>query len=153
MIVKGQSNNPFFGVIVLLFLLVMIWAAVTAVKGIFLILSWLALPLFVLALILNYEVVTGYIKSLWRTLRENPIKGLLYTGLSIVGYPLVSAYLAFKAMMNNRWLRPKKPRQVKGEYIKYQEVDEDDFLDLPQLEDMKETKESSSDSNKYDEMF
>lgn len=149
--VRRQSGNPFFGIVILMVLLIMLWLAVSAVKGIFTLLSWFALPLFIFAMIMNYTVVVDYFKWLWKMLREDTIKGIIYTGLSALAYPLVSAYLALKAFNNNRWTNPKAEGKTKqGEYIGYEEVPEDeDFLELPEIESLKETK----DSNKYDDMF
>ena len=151
---QRQGSNPLVGIFILLFIAMMIWMAVTAVRGIFMILSWLALPLFILALIMNYSVVTDYGKWLWKMLKEDTVKGLLYTGLSIVGYPVVSAYLAFKAFANNRWTAGKKNKKSKGEYISYHEVEveeEDDFLELGEIEEIQE--EARPQSNKYDDLF
>lgn len=157
MIFRRQGGNPFIGVIILIFVLVMIWLAISAVRGIFVILSWLALPLFILALVLNYQVVTDYFKWLWKTLKEDTVKGIIYTGLSLLAYPFVSAYLAFKAFSNNRWSSSTSDEDVKGSYIKYKEVEvveEDDFLDLPELEELKESKKKNQKpGNDYDEMF
>jgi len=153
--IRRQGSNPFVGVIILLFLLAMIWVAISAVRGIFMILSWLALPLFIIALVLNYEVVIDYFKWLWRMLRTDTLKGVVYTGLSIIAYPVVTAYLAFKASSNNRWTNPKaQGNKSKGEYIEYNEVeitDEEDFLELPEVEEVRRSKEG--DDKKYDDMF
>ena len=46
-----QGMSPIAGVIGFLFLAMMIWMAISAVKGIFTLLSWVAIPLFVIALI------------------------------------------------------------------------------------------------------
>ena len=73
-----QGMSPIAGVIGFLFLAMMIWMAISAVKGIFTLLSWVAIPLFVIALILNYRVVTDYIGWIWKTTKTNPLKGVLY---------------------------------------------------------------------------
>ena len=62
--VRRQSGNPFFGIVILMVLLIMLWLAVSAVKGIFTLLSWFALPLFIFAMIMNYTVVVDYFKWL-----------------------------------------------------------------------------------------
>lgn len=121
------------------------------------ILSWLALPLFIMALILNYQVVIDYFKWLWKLLREDTIKGVIYSGLSLIAYPVVTAYLAVKAFANNRWSNPKAQGTTKkGEYLTYEEVEEveeeDDFLDLPDLDELKQ-KPDGNNGNKYDDMF
>ena len=151
--IRTQRSNPLAGIIVIMFLVGMIWLAITALKGIFAILSWMALPLFVSALILNHNVVIEYFKWLIGLLKNDTIKGVIYSGLTVLAYPLVSAYLAFKALNNNRWTNPKaQGEETKGEYLTFQEVedvsDEEDFLHLPTLEESAEPE-----SNKYDDMF
>jgi len=155
MIVRREGSNPFFGILIVLFLFMMVWFAITAVRGIFMLLSWLALPLFILALVLNHKVVVEYVSWLWRMIKQDTIKGVVFTGLSLLGYPFVSAYLAFKALSNHRW-KKSDDDELKGEYIKYREVnltEDDDFLELPELDVVKKDSSGESDSNKYDDMF
>lgn len=142
----------------MLFLFMMVWFAITAVRGIFILLSWLALPLFILALVLNHKVVVEYVSWLWRMIKRDTVKGLVFTGLSLVGYPFVSAYLAFKALSNHR-LKNSDEDDLKGEYIKYREVkvtdedDDEDFLELPELDVVKKERNGVDGSNNYDDMF
>ena len=148
---RKQGFSPVAGIIGLLFVAMMIWIAVSAVKGVFTILSWLALPLFVIALVLNYRVVIDYFQWIWRTIREDTPKGLLYALGSALGYPLVSAYLAFKAYTTKKV--GSKGRDKAGEYIKYKEVEEDDFLELPDLDDVKQKQAQPRSDNTYDDVF
>jgi len=158
MIFRRESGNPFFGILIVLFLFMMVWFAITAVRGIFMLLSWLALPLFILALVLNHKVVVEYVSWLWRMIKRDTVKGLVFTGLSLVGYPFVSAYLAFKALSNYR-LKNSDEDDLKGEYIKYREVkvtdedDDEDFLELPELDVVKKERNEVDGSNNYDDMF
>ena len=150
-----QSVSPMAGIIALLFVAMIIWIAVSAVKGIFVILSWLALPLFIIALVLNYNVVLDYINWIWRKIKQDPLKGTLYGVASVIGYPLVSAYLAFKAYASKKFGFKRNPKdKAKGDYIKYEEVDEeDDFLELEDLDKVKEKQTQSTSRNKYDDLF
>jgi len=134
-----QSVSPIAGVIGFLFLAMMIWMAISAVKGIFTLLSWIAIPLFIIALVLNYKVVTDYIGWIWRTIKTDPLKGVLYGVGSVIGYPVVSAYLAFKAFISRKIGNKNTQQKGKGDYIKYEEVKEDDdFLELEDLDKVKE---------------
>jgi hypothetical protein len=147
------SVSPVYGIIAIVFLAAMLWLAVSAVKGIFIILSWAAMPLFIVALIFNYRVVTDYFQWIWNMLKRDTLRGLLYTGLSVVGYPFVCAYLAFKAFATNRWGKQTGKEEQKGEYLKYEEVESEDFLELPELEEMKQKSDKKGDDNSYDELF
>lgn len=150
---KRQSVSPIAGIIAFVFVAIMIWIALSAVRGVFMILSWLALPLIVIALILNYRVVTDYIQWLWQTIKKDAVKGILYTLGSAVGYPFVSAYLAFKAYMSRGKKGSRKKEKAKGDYIKYEEVEEDDFLELPEIPKREQAPAEKPTDNKYDDMF
>lgn len=152
MAIKRKSVSPIAGIIGFLFLAMMIWMAISAVKGIFTLLSWIAIPLFVIALVLNYRVVTDYIGWIWSTMKADPLKGVLYGVGSVIGYPVVSAYLAFKAYISRK-LNKKNTPKGKGDYIKYEEVEEDDFLELEDLDKVKEKQIEQPPANKYDDLF
>jgi len=152
MAIKRKNVSPIAGVVGFLFLAMMIWMAISAVKGIFTLLSWIAIPLFVIALVLNYRVVTDYIGWIWNTMKADPLKGTLYGVGSVIGYPVVSAYLAFKAYISRKFGQKDKPK-AKGDYIKYEEVEEDDFLELKDLNEVVEEPIEKPSANKYDDLF
>jgi len=162
-----QRNNAgmMVRIIPLLFFVIMAWVVIgvvsTAVKLLY---GYLAFPLLVLALILNYSVVTDFFGGLIKDIKEDTGKGLLKAGATALGYPFVFAYLAFKAWMK-RSLGSKRPsvkdqrKKSKGDYIKYEEVDDsDDFLELEDVDKaqekikVKQTQTKSSD-NDYDDLF
>lgn len=80
------------------FFIALFWIA----RGLFTILTYAAPFLLIGALIINYKVVTGYAKWLWTTLNRDPLMGLIYAVLSFIGFPILSAYLLFKAIAVNR---------------------------------------------------
>ena len=146
---RKSSNSPFTGIIAVVFIAFMVWLVFNFVKGLFSILAFLALPLFVLAIILNYRVVTDYFKWLWKLIKTDTGKGILFSIGSVIGYPLVSAWLFFKAFTTRKSSTKKKKSH---DYLKYEEVDEDeDFLELPDVDKYK-VKETKPD-NKYDDLF
>jgi len=153
---QRQSSSPIAGIVAILFVAMMLWIAFSAVKGVFAILSWLALPLFVLAIIMNYKVVTGYIQWVFDKIKTDPVKGLLIAGGSVIGYPLVSAWLAFKAFTTKKMARS-GGQEKKGDYVKYEEVEEDDdFLELEDLDKVKTKQKQAqpqSRDNNYDDLF
>lgn len=154
---QNSSGSPIAGIIALLFMAMIAWLAIKAVTGVFSILAMLAIPLFVLALILNYRVVPEYFNWVISKIRQDTVKGLLIAGGSIVGYPLVSAWLALKAYTTRKKIKKQKGNPKKGEYVKYEEVEEveeEDFLELDDLDKVKQKEKSTqSRTNDYDNLF
>jgi Zn-dependent protease with chaperone function len=117
-------------------------------RGLFTILTYAAPLLLIAALIINYKVVTGYVQWLWTTLNRDPLMGLIYTVLSFIGFPILSAYLLFKALAVNRIGTIEQElkqnigngeRVVDAEY----EILEDEPLEMNRPDDMR----------RYEELF
>ena len=139
-----RKVNPIIAVLVIAgFFFLALWIA----RGMIRILTLLAPVMIIAAAIINYRVILGYGKWLFNTLKENPIFGILAIIFSIVGFPLVSAYLLFKAISTKKEKSEVKRLKAKGEYINYEELDED-FLDLS---DVKRQKKDIED--KYDDIL
>ena len=140
------------GLIFLLIMLGMVYFAFKAVSGIFWILSVMAPIMFIAALVINHRVVTDYLKKIFRLLKEDTPKGLLWTAGTVIGYPVVAAWLAFKAFTTRGSKKYQKEKRKEKEYIKYEEVEEsEDFLELPDLDEVKPKQGRST--NDYDDMF
>lgn len=154
---QKKSRSPIAGIIVFVFIAFMLYLLVSMVTSVVSILySYVALPLLLLALFLNHRVVTDYIGWLWKTIKEDTGKGLLYTAGSIVGYPFVAAWLAMKAYAKRTWGSKRKAKDdKKGEYIKYEEVEEEseDFLDLEDLDKHQVKEKQTRSGNEYDDLF
>ncbi len=144
------------GVVFLLFMFVMIWVIFKAVSGIFWILSVIAPIMLIFALFMNHTVVTDYVRWLFKLLKEDTGKGLLFTLGTFIGYPLVAAYLALKAYTKRSLGSKRNPKEKdkEGDYIKYEEVQEkeEDFLDLGDL-DKTPQKQAQTRDNTYDDLF
>lgn len=132
-IYKLRKVNPFvFGIMVIGVFFLSIWV----LKGILRLLTMAAPVLLIGAAIVNYRVILGYGKWLLDTLRSNPLLGVAAIFLSIVGFPLVSAYLFFKAIRTKEQNVDYKKLKAKGDYTPYEEVEED-FLDLSDVKKQK----------------
>lgn len=142
------KSNPLGGVIGLLVIMGIIYMLFLTVKGVWTILAFLAPILFVIAMILRFRVVTDYGKMLWHTVKEEPVRGITYSILSVIGFPLVSAFLFFKAITLRKVDKMRKPTY--DDYVEVTEEDED-FLELPEIEVVKESKSKSS--TEYDDLF
>ena len=128
------------------------------IKGAYFVLGIIAPILLIATLIIDYKVVTGYIKSIYTNLKKNPLLGIGMIILTVLASPLVAGYLFAKAWMKRSIKKfmgevpnPNVPND-KG-YTEYEEVveeDEQDFLILPEVEQPKPVKK---DDNKYDDLF
>ncbi len=126
-----EKSNPFVLVVIFaLVVLVLIWVA----KSIFKILSFIAPVLLIATLFINYRVIVGYGRWLAGLLKRNPLFGILAVIFSIIGFPVVAAFLLIRAL-SSRGVGAERVRK-KGEYIRYEEVN-DDFLDLSDLNEHK----------------
>ena len=63
---------------------------------------YLAPVLIIAALIINRKAVLGFVKTLGDTFWRNPIKGILYCALMLIGFPLVAAYILFQAVFQKK---------------------------------------------------
>ena len=128
-----NRTNPFVLLAVLIGVIILLsWIA----KGIFKILT-LALPFVLIATaIINYRVLLGYGRWLGTTLRNNPIFGILAFLFTIFFFPIVAGYLLLKAIGSKGDESYSQTKAIPGEYISYEEVNED-FLDLSDVTDKK----------------
>ena len=143
-------SSPLGGVVGLLVIIGIIYLLFMTVKGVWNILAFLAPILFIIAMILRFKVVTDYAKMLWTTIKHEPIRGIVYTILSILGFPLVSAFLFFKAFTLRKVDKMRQPK-----YDEYEDVtpatEDDDFLELPEMDIVKDSKKQKP--SEYDDLF
>lgn len=152
---KRRSSTSFtgglLGIVMLIGLLMVVWFTV---KGIFSILSFVAPILFIVTLFLKRSVVVDYGKFIVDTFKQNAGMGLLYGIGTFVGFPLVVAYLFVKALMLyqvEKRFGKKEPKYAEYEEVEEQEVDDEDFLDLPEIEKSEPIKRSSG--NEYEDLL
>lgn len=147
---RGNSVGPLGAMIMMALFFVLLYFIA---KGVFAILSMAAPLLIIATLFLDHTVVTDYLKMVWGKLRTNVGLGIILLLLTLFGFPIVSGYLFFKAYMK-RQLNQHMEEVEQKKYADYEvvdeEVEEDDFLELPELEIPKQSKRSSSE---YDNMF
>ena len=142
---KANTGQVILGAVILIGLFIaLFWIA----RGIFSILSFLGPFLLIAALIINYRVVLGYGKWLVDMVKKDFFMGILYTVLSVVGFPIVSAYLLFKAYTLKKigaLTDQIHPGTVQGTAVdaEFEILEEDDPLELKTKEELK----------RYEELF
>jgi len=151
----GKGGSPFgmFGPILALtlFFVMLFFLA----KGVFWILSWVAPVLLLATAIIDYKTITDYIQFLFKLLKDNPLLGLVGIVLTIVGFPVVSGFLFFKALARRAIKKRMGPAKEKEEYADYEEVEDEveDFLELPEVEKIQSQKGRQGDTNEYEDLF
>lgn len=119
-----------------------IYAGFYIAKGVFTILSWVAPVLLIIALILNYKVVLNYGKWLIKLLTTNTLYGVVMCLVTIFGFPLVTAWLCFKAVLSYKLKQQSgnDNRDDEQGYIDYEEVDSE----IHKKESIEQTYDSES---------
>ncbi len=151
----GGSGGPFGFLGPLIILAIFFTILFFVARGVFWLLSWVAPVLLLITLIIDYKIVTNFLKFVWKLLQENPLMGIVALLLIFFGYPVIAGFLFFKAI-TKRSLQKAVSRMEKerNTYTEYEEVNDDDdsFLELPPLKNKKEAHKQTR-SNDYDEMF
>ena len=151
----GGSGGPFGFLGPLIILAIFFTILFFVARGVFWLLSWVAPVLLLITLIIDYKIVTNFLKFVWKLLQENPLMGIVALLLIFFGYPVIAGFLFFKAV-TKRSLQKAVNRMEKerNTYTEYEEVNDDDdsFLELPPLKNKKEAPKQTR-SNDYDEMF
>ena len=80
-------------------------------KGLFWILSLVAPVLLIITLILDYTVVTDFGKFLIKSLKDNPLFGIMAIVLSLAAYPFTTGFLFFRAMMKRVIMKVHQPEE------------------------------------------
>lgn len=134
------NQNKGFNIINLIPAILMLVAVFIAVgyiaSGIYQILEFIALGLFLITLGLDIaygrQVVLGFAKTLLNLLRRNPLMGVIAIGLTFFFHPLVALFLFGKAMLLRKVGNLKKDFEARqqGQYTEYEEV-EVDYEDVP----------------------
>ncbi len=123
------------------------------IKGVYFVLGIIAPALLIATLIIDFKVVTGYLKFLLDTLKKNPILGIIFILMTVIGSPFVAGYLFAKAMMKRSLKKYTQPltQEQHDQYTEYEEVvDDESFLELPKE---KEAIRVKKESNNYDDLF
>lgn len=145
---KGKSNIILGAVVLGLGLIFLFFIA----RSIFTLLSYIAPFLLILSLIINYKVVLNYLKSIWTNLNNNFLFGILMVLFTVIGFPIVSAYLLFKSIIYRRVdLLEKESRKRNETFTDYEDIsNESDFMELKEIDELKK---SDSEKNEYENLF
>lgn len=156
---ENQNNrSPFVGIIGLLIFLTVMYVLFKVVFGaislLWAIMAFVAPILLILTMFLNFGVVKDYASSIVDSFKKKPSRGIIFSLATLIGYPIVSIYLFYKALITrkekNEQVKTVKNKKKDEDYVKFEEVEDDDFLELPDLEEEAPKQEPL---NRYDDLF
>jgi hypothetical protein len=129
-------SNTWGGLIVLIGLLILLFFIA---RGIFTLLSYVAPVLLIATAIIDHKVIIGYVHWLVGLLKRNILIGLGAIVLSVIGFPVVSALLLGRALINRKVKDYDRRAQSihEGELVDYEELDTHPPVDLPREEESK----------------
>ncbi|NUQ25289.1 MAG: hypothetical protein HUU34_15190 [Saprospiraceae bacterium] len=131
---NGNPVNSIVGVVLMIvFLIGMFYVA----QFVFRILYFLAPFMLIATLIINYRVVTGYLQWILALVKRNPVMGIGAGILTVLGFPIVSAFLLAKAIMLKKVDQAQEKARIRreGELIDYEEVDSEELVPPIQYEE------------------
>jgi hypothetical protein len=131
---NGNPVNSIVGIVLMIvFLIGMFYVA----QFVFRILYFLAPFMLIATLIINYRVVTGYLQWVLALVKRNPVMGIGAGILTVIGFPIVSAFLLAKAIMLKKVDQAQEKARIRreGELIDYEEVDSEELVPPIQYEE------------------
>jgi uncharacterized membrane protein len=150
---NSNSSSPFNSIIGILIGIFLMVGLFYLARFIFTILYYLSPIMLIAALIIDHKVVTGYIQWMGKLFKRNPLMGAGSVLLTLIGFPIVTAFLLGKAMFKKRIKEAQQEAQQaqeaqQGEFIDYEELNSEP-LELPELEPEPRKKAD----NDYDQLF
>ncbi len=143
------ARNPGQWIMGLLGLIAFFFVLFWMLKGIYSILSFVAPVLLLITALINYRVITGYMGMLWSVFKSNWMLGILGAILTVIGFPFVSGFLFFKALVTRKIdsIQQEMIEKRQGEYVDYEDISDEPSEELI----LKEPEIKNE--NRYDDVF
>lgn len=125
-------------------------------KSVFALLAWLAPVLLIITLVLDRSVVFDYVKGIGNRLKNDTLMGVAQLAGTFFFFPLVSAFLFGKAMLLRKVgkIKGQMETEKEGEFAEYEELEDDEVLDLKDVEEVVQTRTpTAKPNNNYDDLF
>jgi len=143
------SSNLIVGIVMLV---VAVMALYFIFKSIVWVLGFLAPVLLLITLVINKDVVLDYVKGMFGRLKNDTLMGIAQLGVTFFLFPFVAAFLFAKAMLLRK-VGKMSGTKKEEEFTEYEDLTEDDVLDLKDLEDIPQKQTRTASNNKYDDLF
>lgn len=148
-----NNNNPFNSIVGIVVMVLALLALFFIARFIVRILYFIAPLILIVAAIIDYKVIVGYVKWLISLTRRNTLTGIGAIALSALFYPFVGIFLLGKALLKRRikQAETEQQRTREGEYIEYEDLS-DETLELPPMEKRESERQEKKD-DRYDQFF
>ena len=142
------------GIIGFVFMVMVFVIFIVVAKALFKFSMILAGVLIILALLINYKTVLGYLKFIVSLFKRNVFGGIIGVVLSVIGFPILAGVLFGKSLLDRKVKKLNEAYQAEkeGELVEFEEIikpDQETKLDLPPLEKQTPVKKD----NQYEDLF
>lgn len=121
------SGNPFNLVIGLLVVFIFLFGLFRLASFVYKILAAVSPVLLIATAIIDYRVIVSYVTRLGNLVKQNTWLGIISIVLSIVAFPVVSAYLLYQALSRKNQQKQQNSfrrfEKQEGEWINYEELE------------------------------
>lgn len=124
---SNRSDNPWSIIIGVAVIVLLIAGVFWALRMAFMLLYYLSPLLLIAALVIDYKVVLDYLKWVRTTFRRNALSGVIISLLSVVGFPVLSAYFLGRALLKKQVKKAttEYERRKYGDIVEYEELNTD----------------------------
>ncbi len=122
-----RSDNPWNAIIGVAVIVVFMVGLFMLARFVFRILAFLSPIMLIAALVIDYTVVTDYLKWVRNTFRRDAIAGVIIGILSVIGFPVLSGYFLARALLKKQVKKAKAEYERKrdGDLVEYEELETD----------------------------
>lgn len=155
----GSGKSPFnFGTLLIAVVALILMFVIA--RFIFRLLYFISPFLLIATAIIDYKVITGYVGWLINLTKRSTGLGIAAIILSLLGFPIVTAGLFGKALLNRQVRKMQQQQRDEvvhpeiGEYVDFEEVkkEREKPMRLPEIEKREEPRRPKQD-NEYDQFF
>lgn len=124
---SNKSDNPWKAIIGVAVIVTFLVGLFMLARFVFTLMYYLSPIMLIAALIIDYRVVLDYLKWVRNTFRRDNISGVLIGIVSIIGFPILSAYFLANALLKKQVKKVKTAyeRQRNGDLVEYEELETD----------------------------
>jgi hypothetical protein len=124
---SNKSDNPWSAIVGVAVIVIFMVGLFMLARFVFRILAFLSPIMLIAALIIDYTVVTDYLKWVRNTFRRDAIAGVIIGILSVIGFPVLSGYFLARALLKKQVKKAKAEyeRRRDGDLVEYEELETD----------------------------
>ena len=124
---SNKSDNPWNAIIGVAVIVIFLVGLFMLARFVFRILAFLSPIMLIAALVIDYTVVTDYLKWVRNTFRRDAIAGVIIGILSVIGFPVLSGYFLARALLKKQVKKAKAEyeRRRDGDLVEYEELETD----------------------------